>query len=369
LANPLEQAGIMIGAALDSGALPFTRKDLETIPAIGSAGAQGFLEGVELIPKVLIDLPAAAGQFVSEKAILPLFFNEEDRVEKAQNSRKFLKQIGIGDERGMVSVSDKLTGARENLFGGGITEAVEKGGPLAGAAAALGFLGGGTALAKLPLIGEYFTGEAFEPAIAKGLGKLGELAPGLSQAVMNAGKKAPVLMQTIMDTARGGAVIGTANTVAEIPFALNEAMDDEGNVDMGKFMGNMGIALGLGAVLGGGGSAIKSLSKSKGAKEYLKQTSDYLKRKTNFYADRPRLDGEGRQLQRVEENTLQNIPDAAPPIDETKVRIVGETDDGLNVIQETSPTILDPEGEIKIAPSGNAVDDYVLQTYLTSLSK
>ena len=351
---------ITTGDVGDENVIPQNEGLGKKVSAIGSATAQGALESAETL---MFELPTKLGQLTAENLTIPLmnaFEPDEVIDQKVQDYRAKLKQFGVANEQGIMNVGDRITGAREELFGGGITEAIEDGGPLAAAGAAIGYLGGFNPFTKLPGIGKVLSGEAFEAGIAEGFGKLAANNPGLVKNIASAGanisKAMPQTTAVATQAVGGGAVMGTANTMAEIPFALSESIDEKGNFDPKRFGTNLSFAFGAGALLGGGGAGVSAVSKQPGFKEFMKKSSDYLKRKTRFYEARPAMDAAERQAQRIEENlnggvipeekmaATDNIPDLFDDAEFTTE--VAET--GLDPKQLQAENVMNKEAEIAV---------------------
>lgn len=248
-----------------------------------------------------------------------------DPDEYIANFRKSLKEMDMTkhfvDDKGVFNIDDRVHEWRKQTFGGDIVELGEKN-PLVYAGAIVGGLGAGAALSAVPLIGPIFSGEAYLGGVAKALGPLGKTLLG---------------KQLLTRLIGGGTVTGATNMLAEIPFAINDAIDDDGNFDVWRFGYNLGLAGLIGGVLGaftGGGSAILAASgrrlaynqaveaEKQAIEEVLKNTTKeqwaesvaYTKRKNAFFQAKPKDDAIKIQEQRVEENTEGKI---FPDRDET----------------------------------------------------
>jgi hypothetical protein len=161
---------------------------------------------------------------------LDLDKTEIDPDEYIANFRKSLKEMDMTkhfvDDKGVFNIDDRVHEWRKQTFGGDIVELGKKN-PLTYAGAIVGGLGAGAAVGAVPVVGPLFSGEAYMGGIAKALGPLGKTVVG----------------KEILARLVGGATVGGgSNLLAEIPFAINDAIDDDGNFHIGRFGFNLGVA-------------------------------------------------------------------------------------------------------------------------------
>lgn len=304
--------------------------DLKAIGIGGIQGAIGMGEAIAGAASGLTQLgieQIAIKQFVEgqnnelrqKQAVgLDLDKTEIDPDEYIANFRKSLKEMDMTkhfvDDKGVFNIDDRVHEWRKQTFGGDIVELGKKN-PLTYAGAIVGGLGAGAAVGAVPVVGPLFSGEAYMGGIAKALGPLGKTLIG----------------RQILARLVGGATVGGgSNLLAEIPFAINDAIDDDGNFDIGRFGFNLGVAgligIGTGMFTSAGGAMLSAAGRRIGNKqaieEVLKNTTKqqfaeqvaYAKRKNAFFQTKPKDDAIKIQEQKVEENLEGQI---FPDRDET----------------------------------------------------
>lgn len=250
---------------------------------------------------------------------------EIDPDEYIANFRKSLKEMDITkhfvDDKGVFNIDDRTHEWRKQTFDGDIVEWGKKN-PLTYVGAIFGGLGAGAAFSAVPILGPLFSGEAYMGGIAKALGPLGKTLIG----------------KQILARLLGGITVGGgSNLLAEIPFAINDAIDDDGNFDIGRFGYNLTLAGLIGGVFGmftsAGGAMLAASGRrlaynqaveaeKQAIEEVLKNTTKeqwaesvaYTKRKNAFFQTKPKDDAIKIQEQKVEENVEGQI---FPDRDET----------------------------------------------------